>query len=188
MGENSKLYFDEFRPSQKILDDICSDSNLLVQYIHIPTELSPENKDLLMRGLYSATVHYIAEVYKWGVDVLNNMKTENIQIVAHALENAIFHGSKNLDPVVFGLFLGDKGVCYGFKDSGDYFRSEEIKRLFESKSRLKEFGRSEEHWAGGRVGVSVIYDATDIIEVDIVKGILYCVQLKDSLDRKLSAT
>jgi len=178
---------DEFMPSQRILEEICSDLTPIRQYFYIPTALSKRKMEETCRGITCAVSNQIAEYYKWGVDIIENMETQKMVLIFDALLNSIFHGSKNVDPVSYGLFIGDKGVCHGFRDSGDYFKSEEIKRLFENKIPLTEFGIAEPGISGHSYGVrGYIYGYSDFIEVDTSKGVLYCVQLKKSLDRKNS--
>ena len=174
-----------FRPSQKVLETIC-DGELYSQYITIPLE--GQSNKTLEEGLTSflnGLLYQIASHYRWnkvGKRLDTEMNTQKIVIVWEAMTNAIAHGSKRKDPVTIGLFLGNKGACYGFKDSGDYFKRDEIKEIYENKQPIQNFGEAIEGLSGCHAGVNCyIFKNSDLIEVDTLEGVLYCVQLKSSL-------
>lgn len=178
----------QFMPSDRVLEEICGDREELVfHYIEIPSGLSNKQIERTLRSILVGTIYQVAENFKWGLDVRGQMRTKKLLIVNEALKNAVVHGSRNQSSVQYGLFLGDLGVCYGFRDGGDYFRSEEVKRLFESKTPVTRFQRPTEEFlrlSGWGAGVNKhIYPYSDIIEVDTGEGVLYCVQYKRSLER-----
>ncbi len=96
-------------------------------------------------------------------------------LIVEALTNACRHGSKRQnDEVIFGLFLGRKGACYGFKDKGTYFKKPENKTRYEKKQLLEK--------AKG-AGTGLTFDYSDIIEVDTKEGVLYCTQFLERLKK-----
>src|SRR3989339_105931 len=79
--------------------------------------------------------------------------------------------------------LFQKGICYGFQDSGDYFKSEHTKRIYENKIPIIKNQSIENGLQRFRVGVTnFLYPYSDLIEVDTKKGVLYCIQLKESIE------
>ncbi|GAI37326.1 unnamed protein product, partial [marine sediment metagenome] len=138
-----------------------------------------------IRTTVSGLLYQIAEYYRWALDITKNMNTQKVgEVFGESLTNAISHGSGNRYPVFYGLFMGDKGVCYGFQDRGDFFKRKDIKEKFENKEHPEEFNKGLEGLSGGKYGIDVIFNSSDIIEVDIGEGILYCVQFKKSLKKK----
>ena len=115
-----------------------------------------------------------------------NAKNRGWYIVLEALKNGLVYG--NRERVEFGMFLGTKGACFGFRDYGDYFKSPEIKGKWESRqfeglarkvqTRLR-VGHVE---SGGGNGLGIIDKNSDIIRVDEKEGILYLVQLEKRLN------
>lgn len=171
-----------FKPSKRILETICADNKLITQYTVFPPNSSEEALEDTIRTGVSGLIYQVAEYYRWSLDIRKNMNTQRFgEVFGEALTNAISHGSKNKYLVFYGLFMGDKGVCHGFKDRGYFFRREDIKRKFESKEHPKEFNKGLEGFSGGKYGIDLIFDSSDIIEVDTKKGVLYCVQFKENL-------
>ncbi len=171
-------------PSKRILDEICEDGNPIVRYTRFPPN---EDLDKLVTGFCSfanGILYGIAEHFKWGLDIKGEMNTQKVASVFEAWSNAFAHGSRNKNSVDFGLFLGEKGVCYGFRDYGDYFKSEEVKQIYETKTQIETFGDGLKELSGFNIGVSWMYDDADIIEVDTNLGVLYLVQYKSSLAKE----
>jgi hypothetical protein len=101
-------------------------------------------------------------------------------VSGEVLKNCFDHGPKDKD-IQFGLFLGHKGVCYGFQDGGDYFKNNKIKYKYEHKIEITDFDKNTLR-DNCQSGVNeFIYHFADMIEVDSEKGILYCVQLKGNI-------
>ena len=172
-----------FKPSEKILEIICSDvDELSYSYEIYPKRtmnLNERDVRLFVPRLYSG----IQEFYDLGLEIrvggrLAYQKIWNVS--GEALKNCYDHGPKNKE-VLFGLFLGDKGVCYGFCDQGGYFKNEKIKNQYENKVEITEFNKrtlKDNHQSGVNEN---IFCYSDFIEVDSEKGILYCVQLKENI-------
>ena len=78
-----------------------------------------------------------------------------------------------------GLFIGNKGVCYGFSYGGDFFKNEDIKKRIENRTFFKEF--KEGMPLKGGHGFKKFYKYSELIEVDIEKGVFYCGQLKENI-------
>ena len=180
------MTFDQFKPSKQFLEKICKDEgDLATLYFVIPIKKETSERSIedtlamVTLGMYNVT----AEYYRWGLNIKENMHTQKFGgLAVHALENSIVHGSKEGDIVIDGLFLGTEGLCHGFRDCGDYFKSEEIKRMFENRVTISSSG-VETHISGCGIGVDGIYEYADEIQVDTKKGILYCLQYKKNLAR-----
>jgi hypothetical protein len=174
-----------FKPSRKVLEMICSKSNKpLIQY-----EIYPFGEDMGMFetsflgevGLYEKIIHYYNDE---GMSLSMEGKSRlNYQGIHHVFgettKNWLDHSPENLNLTV-GLFFGDKGVCYGFNDGGDFFRNHEVKNQLENKIFFKEFDQNS-RGDTSHVGFSLLYEDADFIEVDSKKGILYLVQLKKNI-------
>ncbi len=174
-------------PSERIIEEICTNpENLVKQYTIF--EFPKENSSTLethLRSIFSGVSHQIAEFYHWGLDIKKNMITQKLQLVLEALTNSVAHSLEK--SIHYGLFLGDKGVCHGFRDFGDYFKSSIIKQKFENKEEVAKKDGITKGFSGCHAGVEhYLYPYSDTIEVDTNKGILYCVQLKKSLDKNVS--
>jgi len=105
----------------------------------------------------------------------NSYFGNSVGIGLDGLRNAKYHGSKPGDSYKHHVFVGRSGVCQGFQDEGDFFKNAEIKDIFENKIPIVEFNTKHN---GYNIGVnSVIYSRSDIIKVDTIEGILYCVNL-----------
>jgi len=105
-------------------------------------------------------------------------------VLGDLVNNAFAHGPGGTETMVeFGLFLGDTGVCYAVRDGGDYFKRQDIKEQYESKTSITVFDDSHGH--GCHVGVNNnIFPNADIIEVNTETGTLYCAQLLTRLIKK----
>jgi hypothetical protein len=178
----------DFMPSQRILEEICGEVSPKVQYTvfpadpDFPSDSSKERWEETLRHFTTGLIYQIADNFMWAVEPVKKMKTQKIGLAPEAIQNALAYSPINTEPIVYGLFMGPKGVCHGFKDGGDFFRSEAVKEMFENKVWIKEFDEAIKGVSGWRIGVNRhIYPFSDIIEVDTKEGILYCVQLKSSL-------
>ena len=181
------MQFDQFKPSKRILEQICKDEERVSSfYIVLPRIESSTKKlrgaieDALIMANYGLTCS-IAEYYRWALDMNKNMDSHDLmQLIHEQLQNALAHGSKVGGVVTLGVFVGADGVCLGFKDQGDYFKSEETKRLFESKIIPEQKGERS-HLSGAHAGVFLTYKSADFIEVDTDQGVLYCIKLKKNM-------
>jgi len=179
----------KFRPSTNILEKIAEEPHsplepLVVQYTEFPQELTHEQMDATIRTFIPGIAQQIAAYYRFGIGSIGEiMELRKMMLVAEALKNEFVHG---MPPYQLRLFLGQSGVCYGFYDGGNFFRSTETKRLFESKTPLPK--PEETKIIRGSpcfgMGTGIIYENADMIEVDAKEGVLYCVQFKTSLARK----
>lgn len=169
-----------FKPSKRILEAICDNEKIIYSYEIIPrTSDKRTNEECSILSL-TGLVSKIREFYKIDINDESRKKLDSqkvCDVTWEALCNCLHHGPEDKD-IWFGLFLGEKGVCYGFHDGGDYFLNEDIKNQYENKKPIKIFGKNTSH----QVGVNFcIYPNSDMIEVDLEKGILYCVQFKRSI-------
>lgn len=181
------MQFEQFRPSKKILEQICKDEeDLETIYYIVPYRDGTERIKVSLDDMICSTItglsYIVASYYRWALDIQANMDTQSMgMLILEPLRNALDHGSKEGDAVTIGLFLGPEGICLGFKDQGDYFKSEEIKTLFESRTLPEKRGEKQSYLSGAGLGVGITYKSADIIEVDTEKGILYCVKFKKNL-------
>jgi hypothetical protein len=177
-----------FTPPKKTLDTICEKESPTKIYTSFPKDISQFEKEKTINMLMIGYVYQIAEYFrlnKSNKDITETMQTGAItSVINECLSNCYDHSSNRTDPVEFGLFLGDKGACYGFHDYGDYFKSKEIKEIYESKTPITTFNRNQK--TSGNFGIGTnnfIYRYSDKIEVNDKLGILYVVQLKEKLSK-----
>ena len=181
-------YFEQFKPSKKILEQICRDEEelmhlyFLVPCIECRTEKLARRIDATLCFMTSGLTYAVADYYLWASDIQTKMNVrEFAMIVLEPLRNALDHGSKDGGLVTIGLFLGPEGVCLGFRDQGDYFKLQETKKIFESRTLPENRGEKQSQLSGFGIGVGIMYNSADDIEVDAEKGILYCVKFKKNL-------
>ncbi len=174
-----------FKPSERVLEMICSDKETpLIQYEIYPFGSEKEMQDLLVQycsGVFEKIINFYRED-GLGLNEENKRRL-NYQGISHVLvesfKNWIDHSPENSN-LITGLFLGSVGVCYGFKDGGDFYQKPNIKNQLENKIGFTEFD-SNPRGSTCKVGFNLIYEDSDFIEVDSKKGILYIVQLKKNL-------
>jgi len=177
-----KFFMDLFMPSNKILEKICEKDELLCSYDIYPRGDGRFNEEMTKQFITKLSP-VISDFYKINFvqEERSELSVQKIFYVAgESLKNCYDHGPKD-KAILFGLFLGNRGVCYGFQDGGDYFKSEKIKYQYENKVEITEFDQNilEEN---SQDGVNLdIFPNSDLIEVDSFKGILYCVQLKENI-------
>lgn len=167
-------------PSKNVLEKICSEGeNLLISYETYINSQEGSPDPVFAAGLFSKIcAFYRIELSEINESRLSVQKVYNVY--GEASKNCINHGSKT-EEFSIGLFLGDLGVCYGFKDKGDYFKSEKIKHQYENKIKITEFN-SNFFGETCHYGINDhIFPNSDLIEVDVEKGILYCVQFKENI-------
>jgi hypothetical protein len=166
-----------FRPSENILEKICEDE---VVSLYETYTRDDEHTDEIKIRLFAIGLYYkTCEFYSLFNDESKLDGPKTISIAGEAMKNCYHHGPKDKE-ILFGLFFGDKGVCYGFSDGGNYFKDKEIKYLWENKIEITEFDQNTPN--NFRCGVNrFIFPDSDIIEVDIEKGILYLAQFKKSI-------
>ena len=126
------MEFDLFKSSGKILEKICEDKEKFVYtYLVIPRKFSDEPMEYLVRAYHPALGNFVGEFYNLGCD--EPMKEFNYEeflgVFREGITNSIAHCQKNCSQINYGLFLGDKGILHGFRNFGDYFKSDETKKL-----------------------------------------------------------
>jgi hypothetical protein len=177
---------DLFKPSRKVLEIIASGEkeefmfyNPLIFY-HTYTGLDKDFEPTLSAGVFESIREYYHINY--GEE---NRKRLAVQLVwnvfGEAVKNCADHSPNGKNFFSVGFYFGAGGICYGFNDGGDYFKNENIKHQYEHKILIKDFDKNtlENNF---QVGVNQhIYSYSDFIEVDSKKGILYCIQKKESI-------
>lgn len=170
-----------FIPSKRIVSLISTLEPIPMWEVYRRMD-SKEREEQLLSSFVVGLVSRIAHNY--GLDFFENRLdgTSIWNVAGEGLRNCLIHGPKEKD-ILFGLFLGNVGVCYGFQDGGDYFKREEIKQQYESKIPVtnSDLAGRDPNRIHGRGVNRYIFPFSDIIEVDTKTGTLYCVQLKDRL-------
>jgi len=174
-----------FKPSDKILEMICLNGEKpLVQYEVYPFGSLEEMEGLQVQyccGVFEKIIHFYREdgiaLDDESKSRLNHQGISNV--ISESFKNWIDHAPEN-SILTTGLFLGPKGVCYGFHDGGYFFKRPEIKNQLENKIPFEKFDEAP-RGSCGHHGFGDIYEDSDFIEVDSKKGVLYCVQLKKNL-------
>lgn len=165
-----------FTPSKKMLEAICLDEEPMIHYSIISPQMA-NDLNSFMCGLLAEIANYYRffPIYnEWNTQVAG-------QIACEIISNAHNHGPKG-KPIEFGLFLGKKGICYGVRDEGKFFKLQKTKEQFEKKILVTKF--DENDVGGYRVGINrFVFPYSDMIEVDKGKGILYCVLFKKRLKK-----
>ncbi len=178
-----------FLPPPDILEVIGMDDNPSWRsetssrtYAMIPRPTSQH----AVRCFFSGLTRQVASFYYMGVEGGERVDGSTIYSVGgEMIRNGLEHGPPN-QVVVYGLFMGEQGICHGVSDGGDFFKRSDIKQCFESRQSFL-----ERDLIGGprtlgmeSVGCGVaggIYGGSDLIRVDTVVGVLYCVQYKNKL-------
>ena len=170
-----------FKPSSGLLEKITGDGELIAIYSAFPKNVSQVVQERTLRLAMRGYVEQISEFY---LKPFGDIHTDIITSVAlECLRNCYDHSIDTPgEPIEFGLFLGDRGVCYGLYDHGAYFKSEAVKDTYENKRAITKFNRIGKASKNFGVGTHLfIYDYSDDIEVDAENGILYAMQLKERI-------
>lgn len=169
-----------FKPSKKILEVICGQRAPLTVYEIYHRSKSKIMQERQIQSFFSGLSARLCEFYKINLndETRRQLGIQQVwEVSGEMLKNCFDHGPKDKD-IWFGLFLGNKGVCYGFQDGGDYFKDNKIKYQYENKIKVTKFDENPLR-DNCQSGVNeFIYYFADIIEVDSEKGVLYGVQLK----------
>jgi hypothetical protein len=169
-----------FQPSKKLLDTICNEDTRPLSYYEVYLYDTPRNMEEL---LLLHHVGVVVKLYNFYARELNGDKNRlDIQgiydVSGELFKNWTDHAPLN-STLVFGLYLGSKGVCYGFNDGGDFFKDIEIKNIIENKIPFTKFIDLEKDTC--QCGFIDIYRSSDLLEVDNVTGTIYAVQLKENI-------
>ncbi|MGV8162724.1 MAG: hypothetical protein ACP5N2_05340 [Candidatus Nanoarchaeia archaeon] len=173
---------DLFMPSEKILEKICLEGEKpLVHYEIYPYGSAEEmysNRSIYQVGLFEKIRHF----YRLELDGdIDRLDIQGIQDVSGELfKNWMDHSPEN-SILMTGLFLGRKGIAYGYFDGGSFFKKSEIKYQVENKIDFKEFHYPDSESTCQSGFQCYVYWAADMLEVDTQKGIIYAVQLKENI-------
>jgi len=175
-----------FKPSREVLEMICESKKDLIFSHEIFTFSSLNNMHELLSlycsGLFEKIIHFYRDE---GIALDEKSKRRlNYQgvynVIGESFKNWVDHAPENSN-LLAGSFFGSKGICYGFQDGGDFFKTPKIKKQLENKVYFKEFD-SNSRGDNCRSGFNQhIFPCSDFIEVDSKKGVLYCVQLKKNI-------
>ncbi len=177
---------DFFKPSKNVLEMICSEGEMfLASYEVFPFSSQREMHELLVlycTGIFEKIIHvYKDEGIALSEEAKRRLNYQGINnVIGELFKNWIDHSPE--DSTLFtGSFFGLKGVCYGFQDGGEFFKSSEIKKQLENKILFEKFNLSSRGDNCHSGFNQHIFPDSDFIEVDSEKGILYCVQFKKNL-------
>ncbi len=112
---------------------------------------------------------------EWQGNKKGNLNNILFRLFWESLKNGFEHGNKN-DPekyVIVVLYLGEKGLTFGFRDEGDFYKNESIKISLESKEAISS---TRTDYRGG-AGTANYRSTADIIYVDTETGTLYLTYL-----------
>ncbi len=163
---------DLFKPSRKLLEKICDEGNYLSNYEIYLREDIDNNIQRVYNSFFPSLDSKLSHFYKFGSEKHHEFFQPHFVLVEEIFKNCCDHSKGDVE---IGMFFGDKGVCYGFCDGGDYFKDDKIKYQYENKIPLTNLKPKTEY--NRRIGTKNIFSKSDLIEVDSIKGILYCVLL-----------
>jgi len=166
-----------FMPNDEILEEIGWNKKSASKHAVFQTD-TPRLKEYLPNYVDKA-VDDIAAFYRNSHNIVNMNVGKMEDVVWEALKNCWLHGPNHNSPFTYGVFMGSKAICHGFKDMGDYFKRPEIKEQFENKIEITEFEKRPLCY--GRGINEFIFPRSDKIFVDEKEGILYCIQYLDNL-------
>ena len=167
---------DYYKPSERILEEIGFDDEGYYQWTIL-------NKKQFTRKLGEKTItgknypHYYTGYYCMledffrkkdfalmgnDFDDFRDFAQVNLYADSEALTNILKHSS-NPGTFYHGVFLGETGYCCVLVDSGVYYRDANIRELYESKTLPEKHSN----------GTPLIYNGSDIIELNTTKGALY---------------
>jgi len=138
-------------------------------YYYLPPKFS---KDLESSVVFSAmfTLDGYYEIKK----IPLRIGYQHNNLIREMIKNSRWHGGSKDDlPTLFGLFINNDQFCMGSYDGGDYFKRKDIKELWESKGKLKEFHKVDNSNIGFHFGYNYFKDKFDKIKIDTQKGVFY---------------
>ncbi|MGV8086195.1 MAG: hypothetical protein ACP5N1_01060 [Candidatus Woesearchaeota archaeon] len=173
---------DLFKPSQKLLDAICKEGEIpLIHYgvfPYGPVDYMYEFQMLYGPGLFEEINSFYCHELNGDKKRLDIQGIHNVS--GELFKNWIDHAPEGHN-LVTGTYLGRKGVCYGFYDGGEFFKNPKLKQQIENKSFFKEFHfPSSENTCQSGFN-NHIFPCSDLLEVDVDKGIIYAVQLAENI-------
>ncbi len=169
-----------FTLSKKMLEFICVDGEDPLTHYQVYPFSTHFNLDILSQINFNSIEHATLEVYSHdlGRDV-ERLDAQGLANVYHeAFQNWSDHAPIN-STLTVGIFFGSKGICCGFYDGGDFFRNPKLKHQIENRVPFEKF---DERTRGDNCQSGFnehIYPCSDMLEVDVDKGILYAAMLKE---------
>jgi hypothetical protein len=168
-------------PSDYMLKEISPNKNYTGKYFSFQRNLEAGILERLMGDSAEKIINEIGNFYRLGLNPLTKFNySPVIMVFMEGIKNAIAHGPKYKKFIAHSLFLGNKGIIQGFKDFGDYFKSEKTKKIWENKIHISSTNKSD--FSGRGFGNGIIYENSELINVNTKEGILYCMQSHDLLE------
>ena len=156
-----------FLPSKRILDSLGYqlESKIIQREYKKPLNINHNSRVEVDRVLEELQVkNFEKEEYCEGVRL----------VMTETLENSRIHGPRDGR---FGLItiLAEKGIINGIWDEGTFLKDSKVKEQLETKEELREEQMDKHDTNGARMGTMLVYTLSEIIEVDIQRGILWTV-------------
>lgn len=170
-----------FFPDQKLLSniDFLHNAPLILIIPTLPKEVSYNENIARLDISYVAALKEIFSVYYRERYTREHSQLLLVNMFHEPLRNAMEHGNKfapNTTTIV-GMWLGQKGVLFAFRDCGDYFSRKDVKAIYESRTRV-ESTRIDDP---GGYGCIHLYEVAEDIIVATEENTLYATYLlKDS--------
>ncbi len=176
-----------FEPPKNILEKIVAEKDDktkdICNYLHhyeIYLRKNPMADEENIASFIVSIIPRIQEFYRNSLRKNKLWTNFPATLIGEAMKNCYNHGQKNKE-IIFGLFLGSGGICYGFNDGGKYFRNKKIKHQWENKGKITKFD-TKTIKSNFQCGVNgFMFPFSDYIHVDSKRGILYCVQMKENI-------
>jgi hypothetical protein len=95
-------------------------------------------------------------------------------LILEAFKNSYYHGG-NYKPhtSIIKIFLSPTTLLSKHNDEGNYFKRKEIKEHWEDKKFFPEKHKIKNNQTGFGIGIPLIYDVSDFIQVETKTGSLY---------------
>jgi hypothetical protein len=170
-----------FAPSKSMLDAICENDS--VPIISCEVHLFGSTFDMFVEKVFYQNSVFKKLNYFYADDLNGNCSLDKdgiLNVCQELFKNWEDHGTEDSN-LITGLFIGTKGVCYGFYDGGSFFKNYKIKERIESRHKFTEFDLNPRGGTLHKGFNECIYPFSDMLEVDAEKGIMYAVQLKERL-------
>jgi hypothetical protein len=140
-------------------------------YYYLPPKFSKDlESSLLYSAMWTLDAYYHLEERFIDIDI----GYQHNNLIREIIKNSRWHGgSKDNFPTYFGLFINKEKFILGCYDGGEYFKSKDIKEIWENKNKLNEFHDAKQYGIGYHFGYNYFKDKFDEIKIDNEEGTFY---------------
>ncbi len=141
----------------------------------IPTANENIKRDCEINVSYVAALKGMFSEYYRGKFTPENSQYLLVDMFSEPLRNAMEHGNRfdyNTNTIV-GVWVGNKGVLFAFRDQGDFFSKESTKKDYESR---KEIVSTRVNSPSG-FGTISLFETAEVIYVATEENTLYATYL-----------